>query len=64
MRQIITLLYAHTVIVTSVGVHEHTKAILNDLVSRMYHNIDCYNGNENILASFGFLKKTVDILFS
>jgi len=64
MRQIITLLYAHKMIVTSVGVHEHTKDNLTDLVSRMYHHIDYYDGNENILASFGFFKKIVDILFS
>lgn len=64
MRQIITLLYTHTVMVTSVGVHEHTKANLNDLVSRMYHHIDYYDGNDNILASFGFFKKAIDILYS
>jgi len=63
MRQIITLLYTHTALVTSVGVHEHTKDNLADLVSRMYHHIDYYDGNENILASFGFFKKSVDILF-
>lgn len=64
IRQMITLLYAHTAIVTSVGVHEHTKENLKDLVSRMYHHIGYYDGNENILASFGFFKTAVDILYS
>ncbi len=63
MRQIITLLYAHKTIVTSDGVHEHTKKNLNDLVHRMYRNIDYYEDNENILASFEFFRKSVDILF-
>lgn len=63
MRQIITLLYAHTILVTSVGVHKNTKDNLKDLVSRMYHHIDYYDGNDNILASFGFFKKVVDILY-
>lgn len=63
MRQIITLLYVHAILVTSAGVHEHTKDNLKDLVSRMYRHIDYYDGNENILASFGFFKNAVDILF-
>jgi hypothetical protein len=64
MRQIITLLYAHTLFVTSMGVHKQTKNKLNQLVSRMYKHIDYYAKNENILASFGFFKKCVDIFFN
>ena len=63
MRQIITLLYAHKIFVSSVGVHEHTKDNLDELVSRMYHHIDFYDGNENVLTSFSFFKKAVDIFF-
>ena len=64
MRQMITLLYTHKILVTSVGVHNHTKLILNELVDRMYHHIDYYADNENIIAAFDFLKKAVDIWFS
>jgi len=64
MRQIITLLYAHTSFVTSSGVHSHTKEMLGDLVQRMYYHIDYYEENDNILTSFLFFKKSVDILFS
>lgn len=63
MRQMITLLYAHTVFVTSDGVHTHTKDMLVELVQRMFHHIEYYEGNENILAAFNFFKKSVDILF-
>lgn len=63
MRQMITLLYTHTIFVTSKGVHDHTKVMLQDLVNRMYHHIEYYADNENILAAFNFIKKVVDILF-
>ena len=64
MRQMATLLYAHTVLVSSAGVHNHTTENLNELISRMYRRIDDYYGNENILAGFEFLKKIIDILFN
>lgn len=63
MRQMTTLLYAHTVFVTSSGVHEHTKDLLTDLVSRMFHHIDYYADNDNILKAFEFFRNSVDILF-
>lgn len=63
MQQMITLLYAHTALVTSTGVHDHTRDLLKDLVNRMYHHIDYYEGNENILKAFDFFRKAVDILF-
>lgn len=64
MRQMITLLYAHTAFVTSTGVHDHTKDLLTNLVDRMFHHIDYYYGNENILKAFDFFKRSVDILFN
>lgn len=64
MRQIITLLYAYTVFVTSKGVRKHTKENLAVLVSRMYREIDYYSDNDNILATFAFFKKAVDILYN
>lgn len=64
MRQIITLLYAYTVFVTSKGVLKHTKDNLAALVSRMYREIDYYSDNNNISVSFDFFKKAVDILYN
>ncbi len=61
-RQITTLIYAHSVIVTSDGVKKHTKEMLRDLVERMNKNIDFYSDNQNILKSFDFFQKAVDIL--
>lgn len=63
MQQIITLLYTHSVIVTSDGVHNSEKAALVDLCQRMYYHIDYYADNDAILTSFDFFKKAVDILF-
>lgn len=62
MRQMITLLYAHKRIVTSSGVRDHAREELYTLVERMYRNIDYYCDNRNILASFDFFRKCVDIL--
>lgn len=63
MRQIVTLIYLHSAIVTSEGVHERAKKDLNSVADRMFKNIDFYSNNSNILAFFAFFKKTVDILF-
>lgn len=60
----VTLLYAHTIFVTSSGVHNHIRECLKELVDRMYHHIDYYAENGNILKSFEFFKKAVDILFA
>lgn len=64
MRQMITLLYAHTVFVDSEGVHKRTKGILDEIIERMYQHTDYYSENENILKAFDFVKKSVDILFA
>lgn len=63
MQQIITLLYTHSVIVTSSGVRDSEKAALFELCERMYRHIDYYSGNDAIITSFDFFKKVVDILF-
>lgn len=64
MYQIIALLYSHYHFVTSDGVHSHVKENLIDLTNRINHNIDYYSENQTILASFEFLKKSIDIFFS
>lgn len=63
MRQIVTLVYLHSTLVSSQGVHERARKDLNSVIDRMFKNIDYYSNNGNILAFFGFFKKTVDILF-
>lgn len=63
MRQIITLLYTHKHLVTSNGVHNHTKVILQELCDRMFKNIDFYKNNSNITKSFEYFRNCVDILF-
>lgn len=63
MRQIVTLIYLHSTLVSSQGVHERARKDLNSVIDRMFKNIDYYSNNGNILAFFGFFKKTVDILF-
>ncbi len=63
MQQMITLLYTHTRIVTSVGVHNAERDALADLCGRMYHHIDFYSQNATITTGFDFFKKSVDILF-
>lgn len=63
MRQIITLLYTHSLLVTSDGVKDRAREDLDTLINRMYHHIEYYSGNDNILRGFDFFKNAVDILF-
>jgi len=62
-REITTLLYTHSILVTSKGVHDRAKNDLNDIIDRMYRNIGYYKGNDVITSNFEFYKKVVDILF-
>ncbi len=61
--EITTLLYAHSKIVTSEGVHKRAKAELNETAERMYRNIDYYRRTRIIKSNFDFFKKTIDIFF-
>jgi len=63
MRQITTLLYAHSVFVTSEGVHDRAAKELHMLVERLFYHADYYRKHENVLKSFEFIKKVVDILY-
>jgi len=63
MQQIVTLLYTHSVIVTSSGVRESEKRALTELCQRMRHHINYYTGNDVIISNFDFFEKVVDILF-
>lgn len=64
IQQIVTLLYTHSILVTSDGVREFEKQELKELCERMYRHIDYYADNDIIRSTFGFLKKTVDILYA
>lgn len=63
MRQIATLLYTHSVIVSSKGIHDYTAGELRKLVERMKRHRDYYVDNQNIMAGFAFFEKCIDILF-
>lgn len=63
MCQIVTLLYFHSQIVTSVGVHEYARDLLQEFKERMFRHANYYAGNQTICSSFDFLKKSIDILF-
>ncbi len=62
-RQITTLLYAHSRIVTSDGVHRRAAQDLQEIAERMNRNTAYYTKNELILTNFEFFQKVVDILF-
>ena len=55
MQQIITLLYGHTVIVTSPGVRSKAAGLLKALGERILKHIDYYEGNEMVAADLKFL---------
>lgn len=63
MRQITTLLYAHSLLASSSGVIERAKKNLNEIVKRMNKNSEYYKGNDVILTNFDFFEKVVDILY-
>jgi len=63
IRQIVTLLYAHKMMVTTPGVHDAQSRALNKLVERMFRDIGNYKENELITSSFEFLKTLVGAWF-
>ena len=50
------MLYTHDKIVTSSGVHEKGKALLDDLRDRINRNITYYDNNDLIKTNFFFIK--------
>lgn len=64
MRQIITLLYTHSIIVTSKGVKEHTKNMISDVIERMYLNESYYKDASNITTAFDFFRKAFDKFYN
>lgn len=62
VRQIVSLLYAHKVIVTSPGVHKHISERLKDLTDRFFKQYD-YKACKPLQSSLEFMKKVVDFWF-
>lgn len=61
--QIVTTLYAHTIIVQSKGVHRHISEELQEFKNRIYRDFS-YNENEIIKAPFNLLIKIFDSWFN
>lgn len=60
VRQIVTLLFTHNVIVTSKDVHAEASQLLKVFKQRMNKNLCYYNGNDLIQKTFGFLSLIID----
>lgn len=64
IQQIVTLMYAYNLLVTSAGVHAHQSIVLEELITRMIKNSNYYTNSPMILTTFSFLKEVVDKWFS
>lgn len=60
VNDIVTLIYAHTTIVSSSGSLQAQSKNLKEVIDRCYKNIHFYNSNDTIPATFDFLKKVID----
>lgn len=60
VNDIVTLIYAHISIVSSLGILNAQGKSLKEVIERCYKNIDYYKDNDTILNTFDFLKKVVD----
>lgn len=63
IRQLTTLLYVHTVLVTSDGVRNNTSEELDKLIARMERHIDYYSHAPLIVANIAFIKRVIDVLY-
>ena len=63
INQVITLLYTHSLLVTSTGMHSKAAVLLNDFDARMTRNLEYYSGNEMIRSSFLFLHNVIQSWF-
>ncbi len=64
LQQIVTLLYMHKLLVTSVSMHEREAVKLHDLLRRIDQHIDYYEHNELVASSFIFLREVIDSWFA
>jgi len=60
VNDIVTLIYAHSSLVSSSESLQVQSRKLKDIIDRCYKNIDLYNSNDTIPATFEFLKKVID----
>ena len=63
VQEIVTLLYMHKTLVTSIGLHKSESLALKSLKERMFKNISYYNDNPLISGTFDFLKMVIDSWF-
>lgn len=62
IRQIVTLLYAHKIIVNSSGVHKHMCLRLKEMSDRLFRDFD-YASNPTVSSTFAFIQLIVDAWF-
>ncbi len=63
IRELVTLLYTHKVLVSSTGVHNKTMLKLKEFCSRMNKNRNYYKSNNLIETSFDFIEKVIDFWY-
>ncbi|MCI6830514.1 MAG: Abi family protein [Clostridiales bacterium] len=63
VRQITTLLYLHSEIVTSEGVHKAVAKKLHEMTRRMIEHNEYYKNNDTVRTTMEFFKKVVDCWF-
>ena len=63
IQQVVTLLYVHKALVSSLGVRSNRNKEINDFTKRMLRNLDYYKDNDTITSTFIFLQRIVDNWF-
>ena len=63
IRELVTLLYTHKMLVSSPGVHDKTSKKLRVFLERMNKHREYYSKNSLIDSSFSFIEKVIDFWF-
>ena len=63
IQQIVTMLYLNKNMVTSEGVLNNQKKLLQELKSRIEHHMDYYDNNNLVQTSLQFFIKIIDIWY-
>lgn len=64
IRAIVTLLYTYKTFVADINNHNEQALAVNKFIDRCYKNINYYQSNDLIIATFDFLKKIIDKTFN
>lgn len=64
IRAIVTLLYTYKTLVADINNHNEQALAVNKFIDRCYKNINYYQSNDLIIATFDFLKKIIDKTFN